>query len=550
MRSISLAFVALSLFACTPAKQAEQVRPNILLIVADDLGYSELGAYGSEIETPSIDSLAETGIRYTSFYAHSNCSPTRAMLFSGVDNHLAGLGSMLLALGPNQVGQPGYEGHLNMRTVSLAKLLQDAGYATYMTGKWHLGETPETLPAARGFDRYFIQTKGAPPGGHFNLNGAHPDAKGIYFEDGVDRTGAPVPDYFFSSNFYTDKLIEYLETGREDDAPFFAYLAFSAPHIPVQAPDAYIEQYRGRYDDGYDVTRARRLETMQELGLVDKTITPGQPAPTTTPWDQLSGEERQNYARRMEVYAGAVDNMDDNVGRVLDYLRESKQFENTLVLFMSDNGAAGFYGWQSERLVKRFNEADNSLENLGRDGSMMFYGPGWASAGSAPFYLFKRHMSEGGIRVPLIVSGPGVEHRGSISHELLTVRDIAPTLLEIAETKYPTEQYEGRDVLPQSGKSFTSQLAGLGSEIHSEAEVFGWELFNRRGVRKGDWKILWLDSPFGTDGWQLFDLSVDPGETRDLANEEPEILAEMIAAWHNYAEENNVVLSDGPLILP
>ena len=550
MRTAALAALAAFLCACSSPEQTAQSRPNFLLIVADDLGYSELGSYGSEIDTPTIDSLAEAGVRYTNFYAHSNCSPTRAMLFSGVDNHLAGLGAMLLAIGPNQIGQPGYEGHLNQSTVSFAKLLQDSGYATYMTGKWHLGETSQTLPAARGFDRYFIQTKGSPPGGHFNLDGPRPDAKGIYFEDGADRTGTAVPADFFSSNFYTDKLIEYLDTGRDDEAPFFAYLAFSAPHIPVHAPESHIDQYQGQYDEGYDVIRQRRLKEMQRIGLVGSNVAPGRPAPTITPWDELNVDEQRIHARRMEVYAGAVDNMDDNVGRLLEYLKQSEQFNNTLILFMSDNGAAGFYGWQSEALAQRFNQANNSLENIGRDGSMMFYGPGWAAAGSAPFYLFKRHMAEGGIRVPLIISGPGVEHAGSISHDLLTVRDVAPTLLEIAGIQYPSGTYDGREILPQTGRSFVTQLAGKDTAIHSETEVFGWELFNRRGVLKGGWKLLWLDSPFGTDGWQLFDLSVDPGETNDLADEEPEKLAEMIAAWNDYAVENNVILSDGPLILP
>ena len=550
MRLPTLAAISLFLVACSTSEQASPTRPNILLIVADDLGYSELGAYGSEIDTPAIDSIAEVGIRYTRFYAHSNCSPTRAMLFSGVDNHLNGLGAMLLALGPNQRGEPGYEGHLNDRTVSFAKLLQDAGYKTYMTGKWHLGETPETLPAARGFDRYFIQTKGSPPDGHFNLNGPRPGAKGIYFEDGVDRTGMPVPDDFFSSDFYTDKLIEYLDTGRDNESPFFAYLAFTAPHIPVQAPDVYIEKYRGHYDEGYDVVRQRRLKNMQRVGLVDSTVAPGHRAPTTTPWNQLSEEDRRIHARRMEVYAGAVDNMDDNVGRLLEYLRASDQFNNTLILLLSDNGAAGFYGWQSEGLVARFNQADNSLENLGRDGSMMFYGPGWASAGSAPFYLFKRHMTEGGIRVPLIVSGHGVTGQDLISHEFLTVRDIAPTLLELAGTQYPSGTYDGREIFPQTGKSFASRLNGTGPEIHNETEVFGWELFKRRGVIKGDWKLLWIEAPFGTDEWQLFNLSDDPGETRNVAEKEPEKLAEMISAWDDYATENYVILSDGPLILP
>ena len=548
MRLLLLAAVLLG--ACSAEAQPSDSRPNILLIVADDLGYSEVGAYGGEIETPNIDSLAETGIRYTRFYAHANCAPTRAMLFSGMDNHLAGLGAMLMAISPNQIGQPGYEGHLNDRTVSFARLLQDSGYKTYMTGKWHLGETPETLPAAQGFDRYFILTRGGPPGGHFNLNGARPGAKGIYFEDGVDRTGTPVPNDFFSSDFYTDKLIEYLDSVRGDTSPFFAYLSFIAPHIPVQAPDSYIDQYQGRYDEGYDVIRERRLKRMQRLGLVESTVTPVRRAPTVTPWKQHSEKDQRNYARRMEVYAGAIDNMDDNIGRVLSYLRDTDQFENTLILFMSDNGAAGFYGWQSEPLLRRYNAADNSFENLGRDGSMMFYGPGWASAGSAPFYLFKRHMTEGGIRVPLIVSGPAVANQGSISHELMTVKDLAPTLLEIAGIQYPSGAYDGREILPQTGKSFAARLSGNGPAIHTHEEVFGWELFKRRAVIKGDWKLLWLDAPFGKDQWQLFNLRVDPGETQDLAEKESRKLAEMIDAWNTYAAENNVIIGDGPRILP
>ena len=217
---------------------------------------------------------------------------------------------------------------------------------------------------------------------------------------------------------------------------------------------------------------------------------------------------------------------------------------------MSDNGAAGFYGWQSEPLLRQYKAANNSFENLGRDGSMMFYGPGWASAGSAPFYLFKRHMTEGGLRVPLIVSGPGVANQGSISHELMTVKDLAPTLLELTGVQYPSGVYDGREILPQTGKSFAARLSGNGPAIHAREEVFGWELFKRRAVIKGDWKLLWLDAPFGKDRWQLFNLRVDPGETQDLAETESRKLAEMIAAWHMYAAENNVIIGDGPLILP
>lgn len=560
MRFIIVTATLLFLSACSPeempeprqteSEQSVQSRPNVLLIVADDLGYAELGAYGGEIDTPAIDSLAETGIRYTSFYAHSNCSPTRAMLFSGMDSHLAGLGAMHRFEGPNQKGQPGYEGYLNQRTVSLGKLLQDAGYKTYMSGKWHLGETVQTLPAAKGFDRYFAQTKGGPPGGHFNLNGAGPDATGVYFENGVDRTGASVPDNFFSSNFYTTKLIEYLDAGKSLDSPFFAYLAFSAPHTPLQAPESHIDLYQNEYGEGYDVIRQRRFERMQQLGLVSKQVTLANQAPGVMPWDELSVEQQKNLARRMEVYAGAIDNMDDNVARLLDYLRKTNQFDNTLILFMSDNGAAGFDGWESKSLVRKYNAADNSLANLGRDGSMMFYGPGWASAGSTPFYLFKRHMAEGGIRVPFIVSGKGVKQTGTISDHVLTVRDVAPTLLDIIGVRYPTENYENREILPQTGLSFAAQLAGVEAKTHSETEIFGWELFKRRSIRKGDWKALLLDPPFGSNQWQLFNLNVDPGETTDLARQEPEKLAEMVAAWNVYASESNVIISNGPLRWP
>ncbi len=566
MRLIASAAALLFLFACSPTEESEtsqqrkseveqaaDTRPNILLIVADDLGYSELGAYGGEINTPAIDSLAENGIRHTSFYAHSNCSPTRAMLFSGMDSHVAGLGAMFRFEGPNQTGKPGYEGYLNQDTASLARLLQDSGYKTYMAGKWHLGVTPETLPAAEGFDRYFSQLHGGPRGSHFDLNGAKPGDTGAYFEDDVDRTATPVADDFFSSDFFTSKLIEYLDSEKEVDAPFFAYLAFSAPHIPVQAPDSYIDLYKGQYDEGYDLIRQRRFNTMQRLGLISKKVSlPVRRTPTVKPWDQLPQKEQHLSSRRMEAYAGAVDNLDDNVGRMLDYLSDTGQLENTLILFMSDNGAAGFNGWQSERLIERFNNADNSLENLGRKGSMMFYGPGWAAAGSTPFYLFKRHMTEGGLRVPFIVSGYGVEHRGLINHEVLTVRDVAPTLLEIAGISYPVGNYQGHKVLPQTGKSFAQQLQKTDQQftVHDASETFGWELFKRRGVRKGDWKAIMLEAPFGNGQWQLYDLSVDPGESQDLAEQEPEKLLEMQEAWKTYAAENNVIISNGPLRWP
>lgn len=523
------------------ALSAQTDRPNFLIIVADDVGMAEVGPYGSEIDTPALDALAEEGIRFTSFYAQMNCSPTRAMLLSGTDNHLAGLGTMGGGVqSPNQDGVPGYEGVLSDRVVTFARLLQDNGYRTYATGKWHLGYAPDKLPAARGFDRAFTQSGGAPADSHFNLNGRD-GVPGGYFENGVEVTGMPVADDFFSSDFYTDKIIEYLRTDPDRDRPFLAYLNFTAPHIPVQAPDTHIDLYRGRYDDGYDVLGETRLARMIDLGLFPPGTGLSERAPTAVPWEELSDAARRIHARRMEVYAGAIDNMDDNIGRVFDYLKQAGLYENTVILFMSDNGAAGFFGWNDGPAAARYAAADNSIENLGREGSQMFYGPGWGSAGSVPFNLFKRHAAEGGIRVPAIVSGPGVGARGAISHSVLMVSDVAPTILELAGVEYPEGSYGGRDILPQTGTSFTRLLSDPAAIVHGEDEVLGLELWGRIAVRKGDWKLLRTEPPFREDRWYLYNVIEDPAETTDLSGSMPDRLNEMIAAWEEFRTQSNVI---------
>ncbi len=530
------------------ALSAQTDRPNFLIIVADDVGMAELGPFGSEIDTPALDALAAEGIRFTSFYAQMNCSPTRAMLMSGTDNHLAGLGTMGAGLqSPNQEGVPGYEGVLSDRVVTFSRLLKDSGYRTYATGKWHLGRSPDKLPVARGFDQAFIQTGGGPADSHFNLNGRGPDARGGYFENAVDVTGMPVVDDFFSSDFYTDKIIEYLRSDPAQDKPFLAYLNFTAPHIPVQAPETHIDLYRGRYDDGYDVLRETRLAGMIDMGLFPPGTGLSERAPTVTPWVELSEAARRIHARRMEVYAGAIDNMDDNIGKVFDYLKQAGLYENTVILFMSDNGAAGFFGWNEGPAAARYANADNSIENMGREGSVMFYGPGWGSAGSVPFNLFKRHAAEGGIRVPAIIGGPGVSAPGAISHSVLMVSDVAPTLLELAGVEYPEGSYDGREILPQTGRSFTRLLSNPGAIVHDEHEVLGLELWGRIAVRKGDWKLLRTEPPFRDDRWYLYNVKEDPGETTDLSITMPAKLEEMTAAWEQFRTESNVI---PPLSLP
>lgn len=541
---IAAAGVAMS--ACsndTPpaATEARDSRPNILLIVIDDLGFTDLGSYGSEIRTPNLDSLADRGLRFTSFYVSPNCAPTRSMLLSGMDNHLSGNGAMVEHLSENQRGLDGYEGYLNFRVTAMPELLSDSGYRTYMAGKWHLGATEETSPAARGFDRSYALLLGG--ASHFSdkmgLVGAAADAP--YREDG--RLVEQLPDDFYSTTFYTDKIIEYIEGDRsESDAPFFAYLSYTAVHWPLQVPDAAMDLYAGDYDAGYDELRARRFEKAVAAGVVPSATRPNPGAANVAAWDDLSEEEQRTQARKMEIYAAMLELVDDNVGRLFEYLESVGELEDTLVIVMSDNGAEGNRRFRigGDNWVET--TFDHSYERMGQVGSYVFVGPGWAQASSAPFRLWKAHTAEGGIRAPLIAAGPGVTHRGSVTDAVTTVRDIMPTILEATETEFPGNQYAGRSVLPMSGRSQRELLAGASDSVHPPDEYFGWEIFGGRAVRQGDWKLLWVAGPNGDDRWMLFNLSEDPGETNDLASALPEKLAEMTAVWETYVSENNVTL--------
>ena len=547
--------VVLLLVQCSPTKQTKSpTPPNILLVIVDDLGYSDLGCYGSEIDTKNIDALASEGIRFTNFYASPNCSPTRVMLMTGMDHHQAGIGAMATLMGPNQKGKPGYEGYLNDKTVVFSELLKDKGYRTYYTGKWHLGKNKIANPNARGFDKAWWQVGGT-PGSHFDWSAPNPRIKNNYFENDIPQTN--VPDNLFSSNFYTDKLISYLDE-EDKKQPFLGVLSFSAVHLPIHCPESHIDLYKGKYKEGYEALRQTRLKEQKEIGIVAKDVTLANLPPNANRWEELTTEEQLHHARRMEVYAGMVDNVDDNVGKLIDYLKETRQYENTLIFLMSDNGGAGFNAYQSKGGKKRYAAADNSIEKLGRKGSSDFIGTGWGSAISTPFRLFKRHISEGGLRIPMIVGGGYLSssstvklRKGMINHHIFTVRDTAPTIQEIVGIEYPTNEYKGRNLLPQTGKSFAKILAANPiTGIHPKDEIFGWELFKRKAVQKDGWKILWIEPAFGKGTWELFNLKEDPTERNDLASVYPEKLAELIEAWEQYQQENNVIISNGALLFP
>lgn len=555
----ALAAPAATASAASEPQTARKDAPNFLIIVADDLGWSDLGAFGGEIATPNLDALALSGVRFTGFHTAPTCSPTRSMLMSGVDNHQAGLGTMAELLGPATRGQPGYEGYLNDRVASIAELLRAGGYATWMAGKWHLGLTPEREPAARGFEHSFALLQGL--SNHFGADQDEAWTKAglapSYRDDGKP---AALPKGQYSADYFADRLIGYLDASAKagDRRPFFAYLPFTTPHWPLQAPAEAIAKYKGRYDAGYEALRAERLARQKALGLVAADAVPHS-LELARPWASLSADERAVEARKMEVYAAMVDRMDQNVGRVIAALKAQGRYDNTIILFFADNGPEGnVIEAPSPRFKVGSPDAalppaqalgiDNSLDNIGKPTSYVGYGPGWAQANSVPSWLVKGYTTEGGIRVSAFAAGRGVTGGGRIANANLDVRDVAPTLLDYAGLRQPS-QFAGHAILPHEGKSLRPVLAASAASIRSADDTLGYELFFRRALRQGDWKVVFLPAPtnrytrggVSTGRWQLFNVARDPGETHDLAAAEPKRLAELVKAYDLYAKAKGVV---------
>ncbi|MFT4014113.1 MAG: arylsulfatase [Paracoccus sp. (in: a-proteobacteria)] len=525
--------------------------PNILLIVADDLGFSDIGAFGGEIDTPNLDRLALGGVRLTGFHTAPVCAPTRAMLLTGTDNHVAGVGYMG-RVPPELAGLPGYEGYLNGSVVALPEILRDAGYATLMAGKWHLGENDLSRPATRGFEKSFALLPGAANHYEYDI----PDtvekkpflmrkSAQIYIEN--DEYIKELPEGFYSSDGYADKLITYLDELRDsgDARPFFAYLPFTAPHWPLQAPEESVAKYAGRYDAGPEALRAVRLQALKDHGLIDAEVEAHPVVADTPPWDELTEGERRLSARAMEVYAGMVDRMDWNIGRVLDWLEAKGERENTVIIFLSDNGAEGalleakpVFGDNFMQVIA--DHFDNSLENVGRGNSFVWYGPRWAQAATAPSRLYKSYTTQGGIRTVAFINHPGITGRHGIAHDFVTAMDITPTVLDIAGVAHPGEEYRGRKVREPFGRSWLPWLQAAEPTVHGQDSVTGWEMWGRRAIRRGDWKAVFTQGQDGAFVWQLYDLSSDPGEVHDLAAEEPDRLSTLLDDYAAYAARAGV----------
>jgi arylsulfatase len=538
---LAAVLLALTLIAgCDRESGDEQavIAPNIILIVADDLGYSDLGSFGSEIRTPSLDALAEQGMKLTNFHTAPTCGPTRAMLMTGIDPHAVGMAANAASVRRLKVlqGRRGYDGHLNGDAVTVATLLRDAGYQTYMTGKWDLGSATGSRPVDRGFQRSFaLANAGA---SHFS------DAMGVlsieteatYLEDATEVES--LPEDFYSSRFYTERILEYIESG-DTDKPFFAYLAYTAPHWPLQVPDDWVDKYSGQYKEGWKALSNRRLERQLQLGLISE-IPDYVPARGVPEWLSLPAEERTVRAREMEIYAAMIEYMDWQIGQLLERVEALPSDRPTLVIFMSDNGPEGNavdrIGSNGPWVAETF---DNSLENMGRPNSYLWTGPGWAQASAQPYRLYKSFVAEGGIRTPAIIGYVGEVAAKRTSDALVVATDIPATVLDAAGVAHPGTRYSGRDVLAIEGRSALPVLSGDADSIH-DGQSIGWELYGNRALIKDRWKVVLIWPPAGNGEWQLFDVVSDPFEKINLADEYPEKLDELVEDWDQYAEVNGI----------
>jgi len=525
-----LQFCAFTLFA---QKYTSTQQPNIVLILVDDAGIMDLGAYGGEAATPNIDALAQRGMMFTNYHSSPVCAPSRAMLLTGSDSHLTGVPNIPEFLTKKQQQLPGYQGILNDKVKTVATRLKAAGYNTYMTGKWHLGHTETTLPSKRGFDRTFIlDASGA---SNYVAKGYLPiKATAEWHQDGKVVS---LPKDFYSSKTYVDKMMEFMNEEQDNRKPFFAFLSFQAVHVPVQAPREFVEKYRETYKDGWLALREKRFAKAKQLGLVPETMTMGEMLPVLRKWESLSKAEQQEAANDMAVHAAMLEAMDYYLGRYIAYLKEKGLFDNTVFVITSDNGPEGAYP-QGVAIFNPWMKWQGYHRDQTRLGEKNYYGvigTEFANATASPFSFFKTYTGEGGLRVPLIVSGKNIPQGQNAAFTMVT--DVTPTLLEIAGVNLTTLQ----SAVPFTGKSLHPLLRGEADRIYAPDEPVGIESAGSAALFKGDWKIVKNAKPHGDLIWRLYNIAADPGETKDLSKENPQLFAEMISDYEAYAKKCGVI---------
>lgn len=520
------------------AKAAQQ--PNIILILADDLGFTDIAPYGSEISTPSLTALASEGIRFTNYHTAASCAPSRAMLLTGVDNHRAGVASIPEAIPPEQSGFDNYQGVLGNNVVTVASLLEASGYHTYMAGKWHLGKERHQLPSRRGFEKTVAMADTGAD--NWEQKPYIPIyKKANWFADGEEMV---LPEDFYSSRFLIDKTIEFIDSNLEDGRPFFAYLPFQAVHIPVQAPQEFIDQYMGVYDVGWEQLREDRLTKALELGVVGQGTEMVEMS-TTEDWEALPDERKRYEAKRMAVYGGMVTAMDFHIGRLIEHLKATGQYDNTLFVFTSDNGSevSGTPDPRNgpARLFVESQGYTSEYETLGLKGSFNSISPSFASASASPLAFYKFYAGEGGLRVPLIIAGQSIAVKGELNHALSHVTDITPTILSLAGVKAPDGRFGGRPVEAIVGRNLMPLIRGDVDRVYAEDEAIGYEVGGNAALFRGDHKIVMNRGPVGDSKWHLYNIVSDPGETEDLADAMPERMLVMSQAYEQYVLENGVL---------
>lgn len=507
--------------------------PNVVIVLVDDAGFMDFGAYGGEARTPNIDALAARGVMFTRYRTSPLCSPSRAMLLTGVDNHRTGVATIPEVLPAEQRGKPGYALHFEPGVETVAVRLRRQGYRTYMVGKWHLGGDGGHLPDSHGFDRSFaLEASGADNWEHKSYMPYYTDAP--WFEDGKPvRRAADV----YSSTLLVDRMISYLDAGRSANAPFLAYLAFQAVHIPVQAPRAFTDHYRGAFDGGWDDLKTARWRRALAMGLVPPGAAPPVAPATMRRWASLTRETQRLEARSMEVYAGMLEAMDHEIGRLISHLDSTGELSNTVFFITSDNGPepsapgaqTGFPTWMGLHGYTR------TIETLGEKGSHNWIGPEWATAVATPGRLFKFYATEGGTHVPLIVSGTGVA-AGLRSQANAYVTDITPTILAMTRAGPADNRSVSVD-----GRSLLPILRNSARSVYGPEDDIGIEVSGNAALVRGDLKLLRIGPPHGDGAWRLFDTANDPGETHDLSTERPDDFAALKAGYAAYAARNGVL---------
>jgi len=498
------------------AQSRDAERPNIVLIMADDMGFSDIGCYGGEVHTPNLDGLAEGGLRFTQFYNGARCCPTRASLTTGLYAHQAGIGHMV-----GDKGYPAYQGYLNDRCVTIAEALKPAGYRTLMSGKWHVGEARPHWPTDRGFDRYF----GLISGGANYFDPTKAKAKGVRRQMALDdQPYEPPKEGFYMTDAFSDHAVKFIDQYGRDEKPFFLYLPYTAPHWPLHAWPEDIAKYKGKYLKGWDQLREQRRRRMVKMGIIRDTwkLTPRD----TQTWPWADEKDKELMDLKMAVYAAQIERMDYGIGRVLKKIKEIGAEKNTLVMFLADNGGCAEGG------PKGFDNRKNGLPPGGVD-SYMSYGLSWANAGNTPFRRYKHWVHEGGIATPFIAYWPAViEKGGALTREVGHIIDVMATCLDAAGAEYP-KTHKGKELTPLEGKSLLPIFRDGRRRGH---EAIFWEHEGNRAVRQGKWKLV---SAHGGP-WELYDLEADRTELNNLAGKHSKKVATLKSLYDAWAKRCGV----------